>query len=351
MKKRKQTKEIIIGNIKVGNNNPIVVQSMTNTQTTNIDATVSQILRLEEAGCEIVRVSTPTLESAKALKKIKENVTIPIIADIHFNYKIAIEAIENGADAIRINPGNIDKVDKVKEIVSCAKINNIPIRVGVNAGSLQKDLIKKYKGVTSDALVESCLQNIRLIENFGFNDLKVSLKASDINLTIDSYKKISNIIDYPLHIGITEAGTIKSGVVKSSVGIGILLYEGIGDTIRVSLSGDPVEEVYVAYQILNSLNIRKRGIEIISCPTCARTEFDISETAMFIENNLKHIRVPLKVAVMGCVVNGPGEAREADIGIAGGKKYSVLFKKGKIIKKIRNSEIKNILMEEIKKLI
>ncbi len=331
---RKKTKVIQIGNVKIGGDNPIVVQSMTNTPTYDIEKTVKQIRKLKKCGCEIVRVSTPDKKSCVAIKSIKEKVKIPIIADIHFNYRLAIMAIENGADGIRINPGNIGNKDRIKKVVDCAKLHNTPIRVGVNAGSIKKKIIKKYGEPNIDALVESCVENVRILENFNFYEIKISLKSSDVLTTIEAYKKISEIFDYPLHIGITEAGTIKSGTIKSSVGLGILLYLGIGDTIRVSLSGDPVEEVFTAYQILNSLGIRKRGIEIISCPTCARTEIDVVKLAEKIEKRYKDIEKPVKIAVMGCVVNGPGEAKEADVGIAGSKKIGVIFKRGEILKKI-----------------
>ena len=347
MIKRRNTKEINVGNVKIGGENPVVVQSMTNTITSDIENTVTQIKRLEEVGCEIVRVSTPDEESCYAIKRIKDMINIPIIADIHFNYKLAILAIENGADGIRINPGNIGSEDRIKRIVECAKVNDVAIRVGVNSGSIKKNILKKYKKPCAEALVESCVENVKIIEKFGFNKIKISLKSSDVLTTIEAYKKISEIFDYPLHIGITEAGTIRSGTIKSSVGLGILLYEGIGDTIRVSLSTDPVEEVFVAYKILNCLGIRKRGVDIISCPTCARTEIDVISLAEEVENRLKFIKEPLKIAVMGCVVNGPGEAKEADIGIAGGKGFGVIFKKGKILKKVKNES----LLEEFIKLL
>jgi len=345
MIERKKTKEINVGNVKIGGNNPIVVQSMTNTLTYNVEETVKQIKRLEEAGCEIVRVSTPDKKSCIALKKIKDLINIPLIADIHFNYRYAILAIENGADGIRINPGNIGSEDRIKRIVECAKFHDVAIRVGVNSGSIKKEILKKYKKPCADALVESCVENVRIIEKFGFYKIKISLKSSDVLTTIEAYKKISEIFDYPLHIGITEAGTVKSGTIKSSVGLGILLYEGIGDTIRVSLSGDPAEEVFVAYKILDCLGIRRRGVDIISCPTCARTEIDVVSLAEEVENRLRFVKEPIKIAVMGCVVNGPGEAKEADIGIAGGRGFGVIFKKGKILKKVKNE---NLLEEFLK---
>ncbi len=331
---RKKTKIVKVGNIKIGGNNPIIVQSMTNTPTHDIEKTVRQIRKLEKCGCEIVRVSVPDKKSSMAIKSIKEKVKIPIIADIHFNYRLAIMAIENGADGIRINPGNIGDKNKIKRIVDCAKLHNIPIRVGVNSGSIKKSIIEKYGEPCIDALVESCVENVKILENFNFYEIKISLKSSDVLTTVEAYKKISKIFEYPLHIGITEAGTIKTGTIKSSVGLGILLYLGIGDTIRVSLSGDPVEEVFTAYKILYSLGLRKRGIEIISCPTCARTEIDVVKLANKIEKKYKYLEKPVKIAVMGCVVNGPGEAKEADLGIAGSKEIGVIFKKGKILKKV-----------------
>ncbi len=346
----KTTKVINIGNVKIGGDNPVVVQSMTNTKTENVESTVKQIEELEKAGCEIVRVAVPGEVAAKNIKIIKDKINIPLIADIHFHHKLAINAIENGADAIRINPGNIGNHKRVKEIVDCAKSHKISIRIGVNAGSLEKDIYNKYGHLCSDALVESALNNIKLLENMGFDNIKISIKASDINLTVEGYRKLSKLVDYPLHIGITEAGTEKSGIIKSSIGIGILLSEGIGDTIRVSLTANPVEEVFVAWKILNFLNLRKRGVEIISCPTCGRTEIDIINIANRIEDRLKFIEKPIKVAVMGCVVNGPGEAREADIGIAGGKGVGLIFKKGEIVKKVPEKELEEELVTEVIKM-
>ncbi len=348
---RKKTKVISVGNVKIGGTYPVVVQSMTNTKTEDIEATVVQINQLEKVGCEIVRVAVPSEDAAKAIVKIKDKIKIPLIADIHFNYNLAIQAIENGADCIRINPGNIGSEKRVEKIVNCAKAHNVPVRIGVNGGSLQKDILKKYGGVTSDALVESALQYIRLLEKFDFYNMKISIKVSDVPTTVEAYRKIAAISEYPLHVGVTEAGTVMSGSLKSAIGIGILLYEGIGDTIRVSLTGNPVDEVIVAYKILNYLNLRKRGVEIISCPTCGRTEINIVELAESIEKKLAHIESPLKVAVMGCVVNGPGEAREADIGIAGGKGVGLIFKKGEIVKKVKESQLEKELMKEIHKMI
>ncbi len=347
----RKSRVIEIGNVKIGGSNPVVVQSMTNTKTEDVNATADQIAKLEKAGCEIVRVAVPTEEAAEKIKDLKDRINIPLIADIHFLYKLAILSIENGADAIRINPGNIGSSDRVKKIVDCARAHNISIRIGVNAGSLEREIFEKFGEVSADALVESAIKNIKLVEKFGFDKIKVSLKASDVNLTIEAYKKLSQIVDYPMHIGITEAGTLKSGIIKSSVGIGILLYEGIGDTIRVSLTGDPVEEVRVAWKILDCLNIRKRGVEIISCPTCGRTEIDIINLAQRVEDKLSFIEKPIKVAVMGCVVNGPGEAKEADIGIAGGKGVGLIFKKGKVIKKVSENNLEDELLLEIQKML
>ena len=348
MKKRKVVQ---IGNVKIGGDNPVVVQSMTNTKTENVEETVDQIKSLENAGCEIIRVAVPTKEAADKIPVIKSQINIPLIADIHFHYKLAIKSIENGADAIRINPGNIGAESRVKMVVDSAKAHNIPIRIGVNAGSLEKEIHTKYGAICADALVESAVNNIRLIERMGYDNLKISIKASDINLTVESYRKLDKLSDYPMHIGITEAGTVFSGTIKSAIGIGILLNEGLGDTVRVSLTGDPVREVYVAWKILDFLNIRKRGVEIISCPTCGRTEVDIVSLANSIENKLQYIEKPIKVAIMGCVVNGPGEAKEADIGIAGGKNEGLLFKKGKIVKKLPADKLEETLIKEINKML
>ena len=348
MKKRKV---IQIGNVKVGGDFPVVVQSMTNTKTENVEETVHQIKSLENVGCEIIRIAVPTKKAADKIPVIKSQINIPLIADIHFNHKLAIISIENGADAVRINPGNIGSENRVKMVVDCAKAHNVPIRIGVNAGSLEKEIHSKYGKICADALVESAMNNIKLIEKMGYDNLKISIKASDINLTVNSYRKLDKLMDYPLHIGITEAGTVFSGTIKSAIGIGILLNEGLGDTVRVSLTGDPIKEVDVTWKILNFLNIRKRGVEIISCPTCGRTEVDIVSLANSIENKLQYIEKPIKVAIMGCVVNGPGEAREADIGIAGGKNEGLLFKKGKIIKKLPADKLEETLIAEINKMI
>jgi len=341
---RKKTKEVRIGNIYIGGNNPIALQSMTNTDTKDIEKTVNQIRDLQNAGCDIVRVAVLDFEAANAIKGIKREISIPIVADIHFDYRLAIEAIKNGADKIRINPGNIGGDDKLKLVVAAAKDAGIPIRVGVNSGSLEKDILNKYGGVTAEGIVESALKSVSLLEKCGFYDIVVSLKTSNVPLTIESYKLISERVNYPLHVGITEAGTIFSGAIKSSIGIGTLLYMGIGDTIRVSLTGNPLEEVKVGKQILKSLGLSKGGVEIISCPTCGRTKINLIDLAKKVENATASIKEDMKIAVMGCAVNGPGEAKEADIGIAGGIGEGLIFKKGKIIKKFQKiSFLMNLL--------
>lgn len=344
--RRRFTKVIKVGSVNIGGNFPVSVQSMTNTDTRDIEATVKQIHRLENAGCEIVRVAILDEDAAAALKKIKENVNIPIIGDIHFDYKLAIKAIENGADCVRVNPGNIGGFQKLKKVVEVAKEYDVSLRIGVNAGSLEKDLLKSY-GVTAKSLVLSGLRSVEFLEGINFTNFKLSLKASSVTLTIDAYRSFSKITSYPLHLGITEAGTEVIGTIKSAVGIGTLLAEGIGDTIRVSLTSDPVKEVYVAYEILKSLNLRKQGVTFISCPTCGRTEIDIEKLANEVEKILKDIKENITVAVMGCPVNGPGEAREADYGIAGGKKVGLIFKKGEIVKKVKEE----ILLEEFIKVL
>ena len=348
--KRKKSLQIKLGTVHIGGDAQISVQSMTNTQTQQIDSTVKQILRLENAGCEIVRVAIPDQESAYALADIKKQINIPIIADIHFDYQLALMAIETGADGIRINPGNINSVLQLKQIVDCAKMHHIPIRIGVNAGSLEKNLIKKYHGVTPDAMVESAMNHIHQFEDMGFDLIKVSIKASDVNRTVCAYQKLSDLTNYPLHIGITEAGTLISGTVKSSLGIGMLLAQGIGDTLRVSLTRDPVEEIRVGYEILKALGIRQRGPEIISCPTCGRCSINLFDIVEKIESQLINETFPLKIAIMGCIVNGPGEAKEADIGIAGGDGKGILFKKGKIVKKFDQNCLVDVLLFEIQQL-
>ncbi|MDR2939466.1 MAG: flavodoxin-dependent (E)-4-hydroxy-3-methylbut-2-enyl-diphosphate synthase [Clostridiales bacterium] len=346
---RKKTKKIAIKDKFIGGGSPITIQSMNNTDTRDIKSTIRQIKQLEEAGCEITRLAVKDAESANALKEIKKQAKIPIAADIHFDYRLAILSIENGADKIRVNPGNIGGIEKIKKIVLKAKEYNIPIRVGVNSGSLERDLIEKYNGVTVSGLVESAMRNIELLEALDFDNIVVSLKSSSVPFSIEAYELLSNKVAYPLHVGITESGTEYSGSIKSAVGIGSLLSRGIGDTIRVSLTSDPVNEVKCAKEILKSLNIRKFGIELISCPTCGRTEIDLIRLANEVENRCKGINKPIRVAVMGCVVNGPGEAKEADIGIAGGRGVGVIIKKGEIIKKVDESGLVDGLMKEIEK--
>lgn len=344
---RSKTKVIQIGNRKIGGGNPILIQSMTNTRTEDVEATVAQILRLEAAGCEIIRSTVPTIEAAKAIGEIKKRIHIPIVADIHFDYKMAIAAIENGADKIRINPGNIGSRDKVEAVVSAARERGVPIRVGVNSGSLEKDLVEKYGGVTAEGIVESALDKVHMIEELGYDNLVVSIKSSDVMMCVKAHEILAEKINYPLHVGITESGTVTSGNIKSSVGLGIILYQGIGDTIRVSLTGDPVEEIKSAKLILRTLGLRKGGIEVVSCPTCGRTRIDLIGLANQVENMVQDIPLNLKVAVMGCAVNGPGEAKEADIGIAGGVGEGLLIKKGEIIRKVPEAELLETLRQEL----
>ena len=331
--RREETKVVQIGNCKIGGGNPVAIQSMTNTKTEDVEATVAQILALEAAGCDIIRCAVPTMEAAEALTEIKKRIHIPLVADIHFDYRLAIAAIEHGADKIRINPGNIGDVSRVREVVEKAKEYNVPIRVGVNSGSLEKHLVEKYGGVTAEGIVESALDKVHMIEEMGYDNLVVSIKSSDVMMCVKAHELIAEQCPYPLHVGITESGTILSGNIKSSVGLGIILYEGIGDTIRVSLTGDPLEEIKSAKLILKTLGLRKGGIEVVSCPTCGRTKIDLIGLANQVENMVADIPLDIKVAVMGCVVNGPGEAKEADIGIAGGIGEGLLIKKGEIVKK------------------
>ena len=347
----KNSKVVDVGGVKMGGDNPVRIQSMTNTKTEDVKATVAQILRLEEAGCELVRCTVPTMEAACALKEIKKQIHIPLIADIHFDYKLAIAAIENGADKIRINPGNIGSNEKVKAVVDAAKKANIPIRIGVNSGSLEKDKIEKYGGVTAEGITESALEKINLIEDMGYDNLVVSIKSSDVLMSIKAHELIAKSTKHPIHVGITEAGTVWAGNIKSAIGIGIILHEGIGDTIRVSLTGDPVEEIYSAKLILKTLGLRKDGVTVVSCPTCGRTNVDLISLANKVEEMVKDIDKPIKVAVMGCVVNGPGEAREADLGIAGGIGEGLLFKKGEIIKKVPEEDLLKELKAELDKLV
>lgn len=347
MTQREQTKVVQIGDRKIGGGNPIAIQSMTNTKTEDIDATVKQILALEKAGCDIIRCAVPTMEAAKALAKIKQQIHIPLVADIHFDYRLAIAAMENGADKIRINPGNIGAKERVQAVVDKAKEYNVPIRVGVNSGSLEKHLLEKYGGVTAEGIVESALDKVHLIESMGYDNLVVSIKSSDVLMCVKAHELIAKECPYPLHVGITESGTVYSGNVKSSVGLGIILHEGIGNTIRVSLTGDPVEEIRTAKLILKTLGLRKGGIEVVSCPTCGRTRIDLIKLANQVEEMVADIPLDIKVAVMGCVVNGPGEAKEADIGIAGGIGEGLLIKKGEIIKKVKEEELLDTLRQEL----
>ena len=344
---RDNTKVVKIGDKKIGGGNPILIQSMTNTPTEDADATIAQIKRLEKAGCEIIRCTVPNEQAAVSLKKIKENISIPLVADIHFDYKMAIAAIENGADKIRINPGNIGGKDKLFEVVKIAKEREIPIRVGVNSGSLEKELVAKYNGVTAQGIVESALDKVGMIEDMGYDNIVVSIKSSDVLMCAQAHDILAEKCIYPLHVGITEAGTLWSGNIKSSIGLGMILSKGIGDTIRVSLTGDPVEEIRTAKLILRTLGLRKGGIEVVSCPTCGRTKIDMISLANKVEEMVSDIPLDIKVAVMGCAVNGPGEAKEADIGIAGGLGEGLLIKRGEIVKKMPEEELLPALREEL----
>lgn len=347
MKPRRPTRPIFVGKVQVGGGAPVRVQSMTNTDTRNIPATVAQINALAAAGCEIIRVAVPDAEAAGALPAIRRAISIPLIADIHFDYRLALAAIKAGVDGLRINPGNIGGYDKVKEVVAAARERALSIRIGVNAGSLEKELLARHGRVTAAAMVESAMRHIGMLEALNFTAIKVSLKASDIPLMLEAYRLLASRNDYPLHVGVTEAGTVRYGTIKSAVGIGILLHEGIGDTIRVSLTGDPRHEIRVGYDILKSLGIRQRGVELIACPTCGRTQIDLVKIAGEVEEKLQHLDKPLKVAVMGCVVNGPGEAREADIGIAGGKGVGIIFRKGRLVRKVAEDRLVEELLREI----
>ena len=344
---REHTKTIKIGNQVIGGGHPVLIQSMTNTKTEDVAATVAQILTLEKAGCQIIRCAVPTMEAARALGEIKKQIHIPLVADIHFDYKLAIAAMENGADKIRINPGNIGSRERIQAVVDVAKERQIPIRVGVNSGSLEKELVEKYHGVTAEGLVESALDKVKIIEDMGYDQLVISIKSSDVLMCAKAHELIAKKTDYPLHVGITEAGTLFSGNIKSAVGLGIILYQGIGDTIRVSLTVDPSEEVKSAKRILKTLGLRNGGIEVVSCPTCGRTQIDLIGLANKVEDMVQDIPLDIKVAVMGCVVNGPGEAKEADIGIAGGKGVGLLIKKGEIIKKVPEDQLLETLRDEL----
>lgn len=344
---RKTTRKVKVGNVYVGGNSKVSVQSMTNTDTRDVEKTLSQIEDLEKAGCDIVRCAVPDMKAAEAIKEITEKSNIPVVADIHFDYRLALECIKNGISALRINPGNIGDLERVKILAKAAKEKNIPIRVGVNSGSLKKEILEKYGKVCPEALVESALEHVNLLEENDFKDIVISIKSSNVVDMIESYKLISQKVSYPLHLGVTEAGTLFSGTIKSSIGIGSLLQQGIGDTIRVSITGDPVEEVRIGRQILKSLGLLNEGVEIISCPTCGRTQIDLISIAKEVEKRLEGLRKNIKVAIMGCVVNGPGEAREADIGIAGGKGEGIIFKKGEIIRKVKEEDIIDELIKEI----
>ena len=344
---RDHTKTVKIGDRVIGGGNPVLIQSMTNTKPEDVEKTVEQILALERAGCEIIRCAVPTMEAAKALAEIKKRIHIPLVADIHFDYKLAIAVMENGADKIRINPGNIGSRERIQAVVDVARERNIPIRVGVNSGSLEKELVEKYQGVTAEGLVESALDKVHIIEEMGYDNLVISIKSSDVLMCARAHELIAQKTEYPLHVGITEAGTLYSGNIKSAVGLGIILYQGIGDTIRVSLTGDPLEEVKSAKRILKTLGLRKGGIEVVSCPTCGRTRIDLIGLANQVETMVQDIPLDIKVAVMGCVVNGPGEAKEADIGIAGGVGVGLLIKKGEIVKKVPEDQLLSVLREEL----
>lgn len=346
---RDNTKVIHIGNKVIGGGNPILIQSMTNTKTEDIEATVKQIKELTMAGCEIIRCAVPTMEAAKALGEIKKQISIPLVADIHFDYRLAIAAIENGADKIRINPGNIGSIDRIKAVVDKAKEYNVPIRVGVNSGSLEKELVCKYNGVTAEGIVESALDKVKIIENLGYDNIVVSIKSSDVMMCVEAHKLIADKIPYPLHVGITESGTITSGNIKSAIGLGLILNDGIGDTIRVSLTDKPLEEIKSAKLILKTLGLRQGGIEVVSCPTCGRTKINLIGLAKQVEDMVAEFKdLDIKVAVMGCAVNGPGEAKEADIGIAGGVGEGLLIKKGEIVRKMKEEELIDALREELK---
>ena len=347
---RKQKRIVNIGGVKIGGDNPVAIQSMCNTDTRDVKATVNQIHELENAGCEIIRVAVPDMVAAKAVADIKKQTHIPLVVDLHFDYRLALECMKNGADKVRINPGNIGDRDRVKQVVEMAKEREIPIRIGVNGGSLERELLQKYGGVTADALVESAMGHVAILDELNFNNVVVSIKISDVPKMLCAYRKFNEISDIPLHIGVTESGTLKGGTVKSAVGIGALLAEGIGDTMRVSLTANPVEEIYAAYDIQKVLGMRKTGAEIVSCPTCGRTQLDLISIANEVEKRAANIDKPIKIAVMGCAVNGPGEAREADIGIAGGKAEGLIFKKGEIIKKVPQDSLVDELMKEIETL-
>ena len=347
---RRQSSKVMVGNVQIGDGADITVQSMTNTFTKDVKSTVAQILQLEEAGCEIIRVAVADNEDAEAIKEIKKQIHIPIVADIHFDYRLALKSIESGIDKLRINPGNIGGIDRVKKVVEKAKPRNIPSRIGVNVGSIHKEILKKYNAPTSEGMVESALEHVRILEDLDYGNIVISMKGTDIKMTIDAYKSMAKKVNYPLHLGITHAGTLFEGSIRSAIGVGSLLADGIGDTIRISLTDDPREEVKVAREILKSLNLRNFGINYITCPTCGRTKIQLIELSKKIQEGLKNVNKPITVAIMGCAVNGPGEARQADIGIAGGKGEALLFKKGEIIEKVKEEDLVKRLLEEIDKL-
>ena len=347
--KRRLSREVTVGNVKIGGNNPISVQSMTTTDTRDPKSTIEQIKRLEAVGCDIVRVAVPDMEAAKCIGEIKAGVNIPVIADIHFDHRLALEAIEQGIDGVRINPGNIGSIEKVKAVVEKCKERNLKIRIGVNGGSLEKELLQKYGSATAEALVESALGHVKILEDLDFHNIVISLKSSDIYKTLEAYELISKKVDYPLHIGITESGSVKKGTIKSSIGVGALLLKGIGDTLRISLTGDPTEEIIVGKEILRSLDLLNDKIKVVSCPTCGRCNIDLINTVNEVESKISHMDKNITVAIMGCAVNGPGEPREADIGIAGGKGEGLLFKKGEIVRKIKGDRLVEELLEEIEK--
>ena len=344
---RKKTREISIGDVVIGGDRTIAIQSMTNTRTEDVEATVRQIQALTRAGCEIVRCAVPTMEAAQALRRIRDQISIPLVADIHFDYRLAIAAVENGADKIRINPGNIGSRERIRAVVDCCKERGVPIRIGVNSGSLEKERIEKYGGVTAEGLVESALDKAALVQEMGYDNLVISIKSSDVPMCIRAHELIADRTDFPLHVGITESGTVRSGTIKSSVGLGAILSQGIGDTIRVSLTGDPVSEIYVAKKILQTLGLRREGIQVVSCPTCGRTQINLISLAGQVEEMVEEFDLDIKVAVMGCAVNGPGEAREADIGIAGGLHEGLLIRKGEVVKKVPEAELLETLRQEL----
>ncbi|HTY13014.1 MAG TPA: flavodoxin-dependent (E)-4-hydroxy-3-methylbut-2-enyl-diphosphate synthase [Candidatus Omnitrophota bacterium] len=351
LKKRNKTFKVRIGKIEIGDGNPVAVQSMTKTDTADVAATVSQIKELEAAGCQIVRCAVPDEKAAYALGEIKKKISVPLVADIHFNHKLALIAAEMGVDKLRINPGNIGDEAKVKAVVSAARARGIPIRIGVNSGSLEKEIKQKYKHVTAEALVESAMNNVKTLEKLDFRDIVISIKATSVVMTIEAYRMIAKKVKYPLHIGITESGIPRIGTVRSSVGIGILLAEGIGDTLRVSLTGDPVEEVRVGYEILKSLEMAERGVTVISCPTCGRCDINVEKIASEVVENTRHIRQPMRVAIMGCEVNGPGEAADADVGLAGGRGIGLIFREGKVVKQVPEAEMVEALLDEIESMV